>query len=111
MQILHKEVPNMFSPTVSLHCQLCSKVTDLVLCCITLLDCGPVKSVGIATGCGLDSPGIKSRWGKIFCTCPDRPWGSPSLLYNGYWVFPGGKEWPGCDADPSPPSSAVVKKE
>jgi len=25
--------------------------------------------------------------------------------------FPGGKKWPGIDADPSPPSSAVVKKE
>jgi len=22
---------------------------------------------------------------------PDRPWGPPSLLYNGYWVFPGVK--------------------
>jgi len=21
--------------------------------------------------------------GKIFSTCPDRPWGPPSLLYNG----------------------------
>jgi len=40
----------------------------------------------------------------------DRPWGPPSLLYNVYRVFPGGKEWPGRDADPSPPSSAVVKK-
>ena len=29
--------------------------------------------------------------GKIFHTCPDWPWGIPSLLYNGYWVFPGGK--------------------
>jgi len=29
-----------------------------------------------------------------------------SLLYNGYRVFPGGKERPGRDADPSPPSSA-----
>jgi hypothetical protein len=35
------------------------------------------------------------------------PWGPPSLLYNGYWVFPRGKEQPGRDADPSPPSSAV----
>jgi len=26
----------------------------------------------------------------IFCTRPDRPWGPPSLLYNGYRVFPGG---------------------
>jgi hypothetical protein len=31
--------------------------------------------------------------------------------YNGYRVFPGGKERPGRDADPSHPSSAVVKKE
>jgi len=33
-----------------------------------------------------------------------------SLLYIGYRVFPGGREWPGRDADPSPPSNAVVKK-
>jgi hypothetical protein len=45
--------------------------------------------------------------GEIFRTCPDWPWGPLSLLYNGYRVFPGGKERPGRDADPSPPSSAV----
>ena len=45
--------------------------------------------------------------GEIFRTCPDRPWDPPSLPYNGYRVFPGGKERPGRDADPSPPSSAV----
>ena len=45
--------------------------------------------------------------GKIYRTCPDRPWDPLSLLYNGYRVFPGGKERPGRDADPSPPSSAV----
>ena len=45
--------------------------------------------------------------GEIFRTCPDRPWGPPRLLYNGYRAFPGGKERPGRDADPSPPSSAV----
>jgi len=44
---------------------------------------------------------------EIFRTCPDRPWGPPSLLYHAYRVFPGGKERPGRDADPSPPSSAV----
>ena len=48
--------------------------------------------------------------GEIFRTCPDRPWGPPSILYNGYRVFPGGKKRPGHDADPSPPSSAVVMK-
>jgi len=72
---------------------------------------GSGSSVGIATGYGLDGTGIESRWGEILRTSPDRPWGPPSLLYNGYLVFPGGKERPGRDADPSPPSSTVVKKE
>ena len=78
-----------------------SEVTDI---------CGPGSSVGIATGYGLDSPGIESRWRRNFRTCPDRPWDPPSLLYNGYRVFPVNKERPGRDADPSPPSSAVVMK-
>ena len=37
---------------------------------------------------------------EIFRTCPDRPLGPTSFLYNGYRVFPGGKERPGRDADP-----------
>ena len=45
---------------------------------------------------------------EIFRTCPDRPWGPPSLLYNGCRAFPGGKERQGPEADPSPPSSAMV---
>ena len=65
---------------------------------------GPGSSVGIATGYGLDGLGIESRWGAKFSA-------PASLLYNGYEVFPGGKERPGGDADPSPPSSAVVMKE
>jgi len=28
--------------------------------------CGPVGVVGIATGYGLDGPGIESRWGRDF---------------------------------------------
>jgi hypothetical protein len=69
---------------------------------------GPGSSVSIATDYGLDGPGIESRWGEIFRTCPDWPSGLPSLLYNGCWVFPGGRKRPGRDADPSPPSSAEV---
>ena len=46
-----------------------------------------------------------------FSARPDRPWGPPSLVYYRYRVFPWGKERPGCDADPTPRSSAVVKKE
>jgi hypothetical protein len=68
--------------------------------------CGPGSSVGIATGYGLDGPGIESRWGEIFRTCPDRPWGPPSLLYNEYRVLPGSRKRPGRDTDPSPNSSA-----
>ena len=55
---------------------------------------GPGSVVGIATGYGLDGPGIESRWGEIFRTCPDQPWGPPSLLYNGYRVFLWGNERP-----------------
>jgi len=55
--------------------------------------------------------GSNSGAGEIFRTCPDRPCGPHSLLYNGYWVFPVGKERPVRDADSSPPSSAVVMKE
>jgi hypothetical protein len=65
--------------------------------------CGPGSSVGIATGYGLDGPGIESQWGRDFRACPDRPWGPPSLLYNGYRVFPRGKLRPGRAADHSPP--------
>jgi hypothetical protein len=54
-----------------------------------VIGCGPGSSVGIVTGYGLDSPGIKSRWGQDFLHCPDRPWGPPSLLYIGYRIFPG----------------------
>ena len=48
------------------------------------------SSVGIAIRYGMDDPGIESRWGggEIFSTRPDPPWGPPSLLYNGYRLFP-----------------------
>jgi hypothetical protein len=54
--------------------------------------------------------GLNPGGGEIFHTYPDQLWGPPSLLYSGYQVFPGGKERPGHDTDPSPPSSAVVMK-
>jgi hypothetical protein len=47
-------------------------------------------------------------WGRDFPHLSRLALGSPpSLLYNGYRVFPAGKERPGRDADPSPPPSAV----
>jgi hypothetical protein len=77
----------------------------------SFLVCGPGSSVGIATDYGLDGPESNPGEGEIFRTCPDRPWGPPSLLYNEYRVFPGGKVRPGRAVEHSPPSSAVVMEE
>jgi hypothetical protein len=53
--------------------------------------------------------GSNSGGGKIFRTCPDRPWGPPSLLCNGYRVFPGDKA-AGAWRSPTLASSAKVKE-
>jgi hypothetical protein len=66
---------------------------------------------------GLDDRAIKVRSSakaKDFPLplCPDRLWGTPSLLYNGYrGSFPGAKARPERDADHSFPSSAEVENE
>jgi hypothetical protein len=75
-----------------------------------LLASGPGSVVGILTGTGWTVRGSNPGGVEIFHTCPDRPCGPPSLLYNGYRAFPGGKKLPGRDADSSSPSSAVVMK-
>jgi hypothetical protein len=65
--------------------------------------------VGIATGTGWTVRGSNAGVGEIFRTRPDRPWGPPSLLQNGYRVsFPGVKG-PGRGIDHPPPYSTVVK--
>jgi hypothetical protein len=66
--------------------------------------------VGIATGYGLDGPGIESRWRRDFPHLSTPAVGPTQPPVQ--WV-PGlsrGKERPERDADPSPPSSAVVIK-
>jgi hypothetical protein len=45
----------------------------------------------LSTDYGLDGPMIESRWDEIFHTRPDRTWGPPYLLYNGYRAFLGVK--------------------
>jgi len=53
---------------------------------------GPGSSVGVAT----ELPGwmVRDRipGGTRFSARPDRPLVTPSLLYNGYRVFPGGRD-------------------
>jgi hypothetical protein len=69
-----------------------SALTDLLFLLFlfrTFLKCGPDSSVGIATGYGLEGPGSNPGGDEIFRTCPCRPWGPHSLLYNGYRAFPG----------------------
>ena len=85
-----------------------TSITDLKKICFDLhRKCGPDTSVGIATGYERRSGDRIPVGGEIFRTCPDRPRSPTSLLYIGYRVFPGGKEWPGRETDPSP---LVVKK-
>ena len=78
---------------------------------LLIYNCGPGSSVGIATELRAGRSGVDPGGNEIFRTCPDRPWGPHSLLYNGYRIFPGGKLRPEPDADHSPPSSAAVMEE
>jgi hypothetical protein len=63
---------------------------------------GPGSVVGIATGYVLDGPGIESRWGRDLPYLSRPTWGPPSLLYNGYRVFPGVKSGRNVTLTPHP---------
>jgi hypothetical protein len=66
---------------------------------VTVRLSGRDSPVGIVIRYGLGGSGIESRWGEIFRNRPERPWGPPSLLFNGYRVsFPGVKR-PGLGFD------------
>ena len=53
---------------------------------------GPGSSVGIATGCGLDGPGIESRWGVRFSVpVQTGPGAHPASCTIGTGSFPGVK--------------------
>jgi len=69
---------------------------------------GPGSSVSIATELQAGRSGDRLLVGARFSApVQTGPEDQPSLLYNGYRDFPGGKERPGRDAVPLPPSNAV----
>jgi hypothetical protein len=75
---------------------------------INFRNVGRDSSVGIATGWTVR--GSNPGGGEIFLTRPDRPWGSPSLLYNRYRVsFPGVKR-PGRGVNHPPNLTPRLKK-
>jgi hypothetical protein len=53
--------------------------------------CEPGSSVGIATGYGLDGPGIESRWGKDFPPVHTGAGAHPASCTMGTGSFPGVK--------------------
>ena len=67
------------------------------------------SSVGTATTLRAGRSGVRIPVGAIFSAPVQTSWGPPSLLYNGYWVFPGGKA-AGAWRWPPTPSSAEAKE-
>jgi len=89
---------------------LCTVCVCVCMCVCVFIYIYIYIYIYISTRYGLDCTGIDSRWGEIFCTRPDRSWGTPSLLYNGYRVsFPGVKR-PGRGVDHPPPFSAEIEE-
>ena len=70
---------------------------------------GPGSVAGVATGYGLDGHGIESRWGRDFLHLSS-PEAQPASCTMDTGSFSGEGRL-GRDADPSPPSNAVVMKE
>jgi hypothetical protein len=72
--------------------------------------CGPYSVVGIETDYGLDGTGIESQWGRDFPRLSRPALGPKQPPVKWVTDLSRGKERPGRDADPSPPSSAMVMK-
>jgi hypothetical protein len=87
-----------------------SEMIFLVCCKHKIKAVGRDIAVGIATHYGLDGLGMESRWGRDFLHPSRPPWGPPSLLCNGYWVFSGDKR-SGRGVDHPPHLAPKLKKE
>jgi len=77
-----------------------------------LLEGGPGSSVGIATGYGLDGPGIESRWWARFSAPVQTvPGAHPVSCTMGTGSFPGVKSGRGVTLTPHPLLVPLVMKE
>ena len=56
---------------ITINCVFLDYIFSDLYTYVTIYQRGPGSLVGIATGYGLDGPGIESRWGEIFR--PSRP--------------------------------------
>ena len=66
-------------------------------------NCGPGSVVGIATGYGLDGPGIESQWGVRFSApVQTGPGAHPASCTMGTGSFPGVKSGRGMTLAPQP---------
>jgi len=73
---------------------------------------GRDSSVGIATGYGLDGPGIESRWGARFSApVQTGPGAHPASCTMGTGSFPGVKSGWGVTLTPHPLLVPLVMKE
>jgi len=99
---LSKLTPSLIKVTDT-HGRFCPSLTDIS---------GPGSVVGVATGYGLDGPGVESRWGARY-SAPVQTGteAHPASCTMGTGSFPGGKERPRLDADPSPLLVPWFKKE
>jgi len=74
--------------------------------------CGPGSVVGIATGYGLDGPGIESRWAARFFVPVQNGLGAhPASCKMGTGSFPGVKSGQGVTLIPHPLLVPLVMKE
>jgi hypothetical protein len=77
----------------------------------TYSEYGPGSSVGIATGYGLDGPGIESRWGRDFSHTSRAALGPTQPPVQWLPGISRGVKRPGRGADHPPPPSAEVENE
>ena len=94
---------NSFHVCISLY-PLNSFYVSIFYSYVIWFTCAPGSSVGIATGYGLDDPGIESRWGARFSApAQTGPAAHPASCKMGTGSFPGVKSGRAVTLTPSPP--------